>query len=76
MNRASDYLTADQAIDQMRRGGYLMAQYSGAGTTWVVMPSGRRLHPSDIRKIVHRDDVVASGDALLPGSMPQTWRAR
>jgi len=77
MNRASEYSTAEEVIDQLKRGqSYLMSQHTGAGTTWFVMPAGFRVRPSDVRKIVHRDDVIASGDSLLPGSLPQTWRAR
>jgi hypothetical protein len=77
MNRVAEYATVDQAIDLLkRRDHYLMSQHTGAGTAWFIMPGSRRVRPSDIRKIVHRDDIVASGDALLPGALPQTWRAR
>jgi hypothetical protein len=77
MNRVTEYLGADQVVDLLkRRDHYLMSQHTGAGTAWFVMPGSRRVRPSDIRKIIHRDDVAAQADSLFPEAMPQTWRAR
>jgi hypothetical protein len=75
MNRVTEYLRPDEAVALLKRGGYLLAQYSAAGTAWFLMPSGSKIRPQDVRHIIHRPDVRPSGDGLLPGQN-QTWRAR
>jgi hypothetical protein len=76
MNRVAEYLRPDEAVALLKRGGYLMVQHAGTGEQWFLMPGGDRIRPEDVRKIIHRNDVVAQADGLFPGATPQTWRAR
>jgi hypothetical protein len=75
----SQYLRAEQVVDLLllNRDGRLTLTHTASGRDeWHVLPHGSRVRPQDVRQIIHRNDVVASADALLPGALPQTWRAR
>jgi hypothetical protein len=76
MKKPTAYLSADRAIDVLlHQDGRLMLMKTAAGQEWFVLPRGGRVRPDDIRKIIHRPDIVASEDGLFAGHT-QTYRRR
>jgi hypothetical protein len=78
MKRPAQYLNPGQVVDLLsqNRDARLVKTNNPGGPSWLVQPCGARVRPEDIRRIIYRADVVASDDGLLPGILPQTWRAR